>query len=136
MGVVVDEYGGTAGVVTLEDLVEEIVGEVNDEHDLAQTTGRDLGDGVWTVPGLWRPDEVRDRVGAPVPEGPAYETVGGWVMAELGRVPEVGDVIEIEGWQITVADMDTRRVDRLRFVEQVGDDATDSDDTTKGGEPA
>ena len=71
-----------------------------------------------------------------MPEGPAYETVGGWVMAELGRVPEVGDVIEIEGWQITVADMDTRRVDRLRFVEQVGDDVTDSDDTTKGGEPA
>ncbi|MBA4085397.1 MAG: hypothetical protein C0493_10785 [Kytococcus sp.] len=129
MGVVVDEYGGTAGVVTLEDLVEEIVGEVNDEHDKAQTTGRALGDGVWTVPGLWRPDEVRDRIGAPVPEGSSYETVGGWVMAELGRVPEVGDVVELEGWQVTVADMDTRRVDRLRFVET---DAT----SDEGGERA
>ena len=117
MGVVVDEYGGTAGLVTLEDLVEEIVGEVNDEHDLAQTTGRSLGDGVWTVPGLWRPDEVRDRVGAPIPEGSAYETVGGWVMAELGRVPEVGDVVAVDGWEVTVADMDNRRVDRLRFVQ-------------------
>ncbi|WP_435203134.1 hemolysin family protein [Janibacter sp. GS2] len=117
MGVVVDEYGGTAGLVTLEDLVEEIVGEVHDEHDLAQTTGRSLGDGVWTVPGLWRPDEVRDRLGAPVPEGSAYETVGGWVMAELGRVPEVGDTVDVDGWQVTVADMEAHRVDRLRFVE-------------------
>ena len=116
MAVVVDEYGGTAGVVTLEDLVEEIVGEVSDEHDLGQTTGRPLADGSWTVPGMWRPDEVRERLGAPVPEGSAYETVGGWVMAALGRVPEVGDEVPLEGWQVTVADMDTRRVDRLRFV--------------------
>ena len=84
LAVVVDEYGGTSGVVTLEDLVEEIVGEVNDEHDRSQTTGRQLRDGSWTVPGLWRPDEVRARVGVAIPDGPAYETVGGWVMATLG----------------------------------------------------
>ncbi|WP_277454775.1 hemolysin family protein [Janibacter sp. DB-40] len=119
MGVVVDEYGGTAGLVTLEDLVEEIVGEVHDEHDRVQTTGRSLGDGNWTVPGLWRPDEVHDRIGAPVPDGAAYETVGGWVMAELGRVPEVGDVVRIDGWEVTVVDMDNHRVDRLRFGRQV-----------------
>ena len=118
MGVVVDEYGGTAGLVTLEDLVEEIVGEVHDEHDRAQTTGRLLGEGVWTVPGLWRPDEVRDRITAPVPEGSAYETVGGWVMAEIGRVPEVGDTVTLDGWQVSVVDMDGHRVDRLRFVQQ------------------
>ncbi|WP_338750992.1 hemolysin family protein [Janibacter alittae] len=116
MGVVVDEYGGTAGLVTLEDLVEEIVGEVHDEHDLAQTTGRLLSEGVWTVPGLWRPDEVQDRIGAPVPDGAAYETVGGWVMAELGRVPQVEDVVRIDGWEVTVVDMDNHRVDRLRFI--------------------
>ncbi len=137
MGVVVDEYGGTAGLVTLEDLVEEIVGEVHDEHDLAQTSGRSLGDGVWTVPGLWRPDEVRDRIGAPVPDGPAYETVGGWLMAELGRVPAVGDVAEIEGWSITVADMEAHRVDRLRFVEleptTVAGDARHDNGASKGG---
>ena len=67
LAVVVDEYGGTSGVVTLEDLVEEIVGEVSDEHDRSQTTGRQLRDGSWTVPGLWRPDEVRARVGAAHP---------------------------------------------------------------------
>ncbi len=116
MGVVVDEYGGTAGLVTLEDLVEEIVGEVHDEHDNAEVTGRALGDGAWTVPGLWRPDEVHDRVGVEVPEGSAYETVGGWVMAELGRIPEVGDVIELADWEVHVVHMDSRRVDRLRFV--------------------
>jgi CBS domain containing-hemolysin-like protein len=116
LAVVVDEYGGTSGVVTLEDLVEEIVGEVNDEHDRSQTTGRQLRDGSWTVPGLWRPDEVRARVGTDVPDGPAYETIGGWLMAELGRVPAVGDEVVVDGWTARVVDMDGHRVDRLRLV--------------------
>ncbi|MBD3781640.1 MAG: HlyC/CorC family transporter [Micrococcales bacterium] len=116
LAVVVDEYGGTSGVVTLEDLVEEIVGEVNDEHDRGQTTGRRLPDGSWTVPGLWRPDEVRSRVGVEVPEGPAYETVGGFVMAALGRVPEVGDEVVVDGWTARVVDMDGHRVDRIRLL--------------------
>ena len=114
LAIVVDEYGGTAGVVTLEDVVEEIVGEVSDEHDRFRTTGREMTDGSWSVPGLWRPDEVRERIGAPVPDGPAYETTGGYVMAALGRVPEVGDVVELPGWRLTVLTMDGMRVDRLR----------------------
>jgi CBS domain containing-hemolysin-like protein len=68
------------------------------------------------VPGLWRPDEVRDRLGADVPEGPAYETVGGFVMAALGRVPVVGDTVTVPGWTVRVEAMDGRRVDRLRFT--------------------
>ncbi len=119
LAVVVDEYGGTSGVVTLEDLVEEIVGEVSDEHDRGETTGRRVRDGLWTVPGLWRPDEVRSRVGADVPDGPAYETVGGWVMASLGRVPVVGDEVEVDGWTARVIDMDGHRVDRLRLARTV-----------------
>ncbi|HEX6918487.1 MAG TPA: hemolysin family protein, partial [Phycicoccus sp.] len=115
LAVVVDEYGGTSGVVTLEDLVEEIVGEVSDEHDRGETTGRRVRDGLWTVPGLWRPDEVRSRVGVDVPDGPAYETLGGWVMATLGRVPVVGDEVEVDGWRVRVVDMDGHRVDRLRL---------------------
>jgi CBS domain containing-hemolysin-like protein len=115
--VVLDEYGGTSGIVTLEDVIEEIVGEVSDEHDRGQTTGRRLPDGSWTLPGLWRPDEVRTRVGAPIPDHPAYETVGGYVMAALGRVPVVGDVVEAEGWELKVLDMDGRRVDRLRLTQ-------------------
>lgn len=116
LAIVVDEYGGTAGVVTLEDVVEEIVGDVSDEHDRSRTTAREMTDGSWTLPGLWRPDEVRERLRAPVPDGPAYETIGGWVMAELGRVPVAGDTVELPGWSVTVLAMDGMRVDRLRFV--------------------
>jgi len=116
MAVVVDEYGGTSGIVTLEDVIEEIVGEVSDEHDRFRSTGRQSADGSWTVPGLWRPDEVRDRLHAPVPDGSAYETIGGYVMACLGRVPVVGDEVSVTGWSLSVAAMDGRRVDRIRFT--------------------
>jgi CBS domain containing-hemolysin-like protein len=122
LAVVVDEYGGTAGVVTLEDVVEEIVGDVSDEHDRSRTTGREMTDGSWTVPGLWRPDEVRERLGAPLPDGPAYETSGGYVMAELGRVPVVGDAVALPGWRVTVLAMDGMRVDRLRFEKTESDE--------------
>ena len=140
MAIVVDEYGGTSGVVTLEDVVEEIVGEVSDEHDRARTTGRISTDGSWTVPGLWRPDEVRDRLGAPVPDGPAYETIGGYVMACIGRVPVIGDEVLVTGWTMRVDAMDGRRVDRLRFTpledESEGTAAILPAAPTFGGEPA
>lgn len=116
MAVVVDEYGGTSGLVTLEDVVEEIVGEVADEHDRARQGGRALLDGSWTVPGLWRPDQVRDAFDADVPDSTAYETTGGFVMGQLGRIPVVGDVVQVPGWSIHVVGMEGRRVDRLRFV--------------------
>ena len=75
LAVVVDEYGGTAGVVTLEDVVEEIVGDISDEHDWSGVSGRRAKDGSWSVPGTWRPDEVRSRLGAPVPDHAAYATL-------------------------------------------------------------
>jgi CBS domain containing-hemolysin-like protein len=134
LAIVVDEYGGTAGVVTLEDVVEEIVGDVSDEHDRSRTTAREMTDGSWTLPGLWRPDEVRERLRAPVPDGPAYETIGGWVMAELGRVPVAGDTIELPGWSITVLAMDGMRVDRLRFVPVGGADGLHEKASAEGEE--
>ncbi len=138
LAVVVDEYGGTSGVVTLEDLVEEIVGEVNDEHDRGETTGRRLPDGSWTVPGLWRPDEVRSRIGITVPEGPAYETVGGWLMATLGRVPVVGDEASVDGWTARVVDMEGHRVDRVRLSPPPPDpeDPEDPDGADRSDAPA
>jgi CBS domain containing-hemolysin-like protein len=138
MAVVVDEYGGTSGIVTLEDVVEEIVGEVADEHDRTRQSGRELVDGSWTVPGLWRPDEVRDAFDADVPDGPTYETMGGFVMSSLGRVPVVGDVVTVPGWHITVAAMVGRRVDRLRFVphpESPLDGSDGSAEATGASEP-
>jgi CBS domain containing-hemolysin-like protein len=116
MAVVVDEYGGTAGVVTLEDVVEEIVGEVSDEHDRTRSGVVRLRDGTYVVPGLMRPDEVRARADLAVPDGPAFETVGGYVMAMLGRVPKVGDEVPIRGAVLRVERMDGRRVERLRAL--------------------
>ena len=114
MAMVVDEYGGTAGVVTLEDVVEEIVGEVADEHDRRRGDVLRAADGSWSVPGLLRPDELREATNILVPTGPAYETLGGLVMAQLGRVPRIGDVVEVGEASLTVGRMEGRRIDRLR----------------------
>jgi len=116
LAVVEDEYGGTAGIVTLEDVIEEIVGEVSDEHDRSRTRVVRRRDGSYSVPGLTRPDEVADAIGLTVPDDPAYETVGGFLMARLGRLPEVGDVVRLPGAELTVERMDGRRVDRVRVV--------------------
>ncbi len=116
LAVVVDEYGGTSGLVTLEDLVEELVGEVADEPDTAGVPGRRLRDGSWSVSGMWRPDEVRQRIGATVPDGPAYETLGGFLMERLGRVPARGDWVDVAGWRLQVARMEGRRVARVRVL--------------------
>ncbi len=117
MAVVVDEYGGTSGVVTLEDVVEELVGDVADEHDPRRAGVHPVGDGVWSVPGLLRPDELTERTGLAVPEEGAYETLGGLVMALLGRVPVVGDVVQVAGVVLRVEAMDGRRVSRVLISE-------------------
>ncbi|ABY23133.1 putative magnesium and cobalt efflux protein, CBS domain [Renibacterium salmoninarum ATCC 33209] len=117
LAVVVDEYGGTAGVATLEDLVEEIVGEVEDEHDHTTPGVLQSASGDWHFPGLTRPDEITDQIpGLRVPDEASYETVGGFLMAGLGRIPEVGDSVETVGGLLEVERMDGKRVDRIRFV--------------------
>ncbi|WP_342000806.1 hemolysin family protein [Microbacterium sp. LWH7-1.2] len=129
MAVVVDEYGGTAGVVTLEDLVEEIVGEVLDEHDRRRAGIVRVQDTV-IFPGELRPDEVRDRTGIRIPEGDVYDTVGGYIMSVLERIPVVGDALEIEDGTIEVQRMDGRRVDRVRFTPK----PMPHEDATEGGD--
>ena len=115
LAVVIDEYGGTAGIVTLEDVLEEIVGEIDDEHDpLPARLTRPRRTGEWVVPGTLHPDEVVDQTGFEVPEG-EYETIAGFVLDALGRIPEVGDSIEHEGWTVEVAAMDRRRVSEVRL---------------------
>lgn len=125
MAIVVDEYGGTAGVVTLEDLVEEIVGEVLDEHDRSRA-GIVRSDGAVLFPADLRPDELRDRTGIRVPEGDLYDTVGGFIMSTLERIPVVGDSVELEDGTLTVHRMDGRRVARVRFTPQPMSDGVES----------
>jgi CBS domain containing-hemolysin-like protein len=115
MAVVVDEYGGTSGIATLEDLVEEIVGDVSDEHDRLRA-GVVLGNDSITFPGIFRPDELAEQTGLRVPEDGPYETVAGFVMTELGRLPAVGDEVLIDGGTLRVERLDGRRIDRIRFT--------------------
>ena len=115
MAIVVDEYGGTAGVTTLEDLVEELVGEVSDEHD--RTKADVVHSRDWfTFPGILRPDELLERTGVIVPEEGPYETVAGWLMSELGRLPIPGDIIEIDAGTFRIDRLEGRRIDRVRFT--------------------
>jgi CBS domain containing-hemolysin-like protein len=121
MAVVVDEYGGTAGVATLEDLVEELVGEVADEHDRARV-GIVRSQNSVTFPGILRPDELLERAGVRVPEDGPYETIGGFVMSELGRLPLVGDTVTVPAGEFRVERLDGRRIDRVRFTPAATDD--------------
>jgi CBS domain containing-hemolysin-like protein len=102
-------------VTTLEDLVEELIGEVSDEHDRSRADVVRSRDWL-TFPGALRPDELQERADVAVPEDGPYETVAGWIMAELGRLAEVGDRVEVEAGVFRVERMDGRRIDRVRFT--------------------
>ncbi|MFG3338627.1 hemolysin family protein [Glycomyces sp. NPDC048151] len=93
---VVDEFGGFAGIVTLEDLAEELVGEIRDEQDRFEAVPVSLAGGAWLIPGRWRIDEVADATGIELPEGEHYETIAGLVMALLGRIAHPGDTVEVD----------------------------------------
>lgn len=116
MAIVVDEYGGTAGVVTLEDAVEEIVGEVSDEHDRRRAGIHLDSAGRWIAPGWSRPDEVTARTAIRIPDDGPYETLGGLVMNELGRIPQIGDEVTLPTCTILVDAMEGRRVTRVRIT--------------------
>ena len=110
LAVVVDEHGGTAGIITLEDVLEEIVGEIDDEHDRRRATvTRVQRPGEWVLDASQHRDEVFDACGFPMPEGD-YETLAGFVLAQLGRIPDVGDSLEHDGWHLRVTSRDGLRV--------------------------
>jgi CBS domain containing-hemolysin-like protein len=124
LAVVVDEYGGTAGIVTLEDLVEEIVGDVRDEHDRAeQAAVRPLGRDSWLVSGLLHDHEVADATGFEMPRG-EYETLAGLVLSRLGRIPDVGEEVAVDGWRLTVMRRDRNRVAELRLTRPGSEEGT------------
>ncbi|HET9362216.1 MAG TPA: hemolysin family protein [Vicinamibacterales bacterium] len=113
MAIVVDEYGGTGGLVTVEDLLEEIVGEIRDEYDVESETVTDEGNGVFVFSGKVSVDEVRDRLGVEI-EREGFETVGGFLLSHLGRMPYVGEKVEVEDLAFEVLEVERRRVTKLR----------------------
>jgi putative hemolysin len=115
LALIVDEYGGTAGIVTLEDLIEELVGDIRDEYDVADDDAKQLRGGDLEVDGLLNLDDFAEATGAELPDGP-YETVAGAVMATLGRLPRSGDAVELGRIKLKVAKMDGRRVARVRVT--------------------
>jgi putative hemolysin len=115
LAIVLDEYGGTDGIVTLEDLMEELIGDIRDEYDVAGVQTRTLGGGDVEVDGLLNLADFAEQTGVTLPEGP-YETVAGYVMHVLGRLPEPGDSVEALGHRFTVTELDGRRVARVRLT--------------------
>jgi putative hemolysin len=115
LAVVIDDYGGTAGIVTLEDLVEELIGDIRDEYDIEQDQATKLPAGGVEVDGLLNLSEFTEQTGIELPEGP-YETAAGYVLAALGDLPSEGDSVQVAGRTITVTELDGRRIARLRVT--------------------
>jgi putative hemolysin len=112
--IVVDEYGGTAGLVTLEDLLEEIVGEIRDEYDLEAEPVLEESDGSFVFSGRTHIKELAERLHVQIGEGEGYETVGGYLLAHVGRVPAVGETFEIGRISVEVLEAERRRITRVR----------------------
>ena len=113
MAIVVDEYGGTAGLVTVEDLLEEIVGEIRDEYDVESETVTDEGNGTFAFSGKVSVDEVMDRLSVDI-EREGFETVGGYLLSHLGRMPYVGETLEVDGLAFEVLEVERRRITKVR----------------------
>jgi len=116
MAVVIDEHGGVDGIVTLEDLLEEIVGEIEDEHDLPSAPVTELRDGLHVLEGTTHLDDVQESTGLALPDGP-YETLAGFILERLGHLPVPGERVAHDGWVLEVLDMERRRIAAVRLTE-------------------
>ncbi|MHA6795001.1 hemolysin family protein [Pseudonocardia bannensis] len=131
MAIIVDEYGGTDGIVTLEDLIEELVGDIEDEYDLRGRPSRRHSDGSIDLDGLLHRDDIKELAGIELPDG-HFNTLAGFVVDRLGRAPEVGDSVTALRHRFTVTELDGRRASRLR-VSRVPDEA-ESEETPSGSQ--
>jgi CBS domain containing-hemolysin-like protein len=110
--VVVDEYGGTAGIATLEDLLEEIVGEIEDEFDVSEEQIEQIDDDTYRIDGMFPIDEFNARFGTDLPDED-FHTVGGWVFGQLGRAPQEGDAVEFDGMRFDVLEVEGNRIEKI-----------------------
>jgi len=129
LAVIVDEYGGTAGIVTLEDLIEEVIGDIRDEYDVAEDDPLRIVGGDVEADGLLNLDEMLEQTGVRLPDGP-YETLAGYVMAQLGHLPRLGEAIEVDGHRLTVTKLDVRRVQRVRVDPVVNEEQDEQPEKT------
>ena len=129
MAIVVDEYGGTAGVITIEDIVEEVVGEISDEYDSDEKELTRLSEREWEVDGTYPVDDAID-LGWPIEASEEYDTIAGWIMYEADKLPEAGDVIEKDGWTFKVTSLDGRRIESVHV--SAPEPTCDGDDAAHG----
>lgn len=114
MALVVDEYGGVAGLVTMEDLVEEIVGEIRDEHDIESPVIQ-LSDGTLLIDASISLKDLKEDYHIPIPESSDYDTLGGFLMTTLQKIPQAGDMVEIEGKRIRIVEMVGQRISKVKL---------------------
>lgn len=114
MAIVIDEYGGTAGLVTLEDLIEEIIGEIRDEHDTDETGFTELSDGSVLADSRVEIEKIEERFGTTIPEG-KYETLAGFILHLIRKIPLTGDVIRHENLEIVIASADERSIKKVKI---------------------
>ncbi len=115
MALVIDEYGGVSGLVTMEDLIEEIVGEIRDEYDVESPVIQ-LGDGTLIIDAAISIKDLEDDYQIEIPESSEYETLGGFLLTTLQRIPRIGDTVEAEGKTITVSEMVGQRIAKVKLV--------------------
>jgi CBS domain containing-hemolysin-like protein len=119
MAIIIDEYGGTSGLVTLEDLVEEIVGEIHDEHDAPEEDIMEMPDGYTLIDGKTEIEKVEEHFGVSFPEGD-YETMGGLILLTINRIPVTGEVVHIDDFQLLIDDADERSIRKIKVKRLTG----------------